>query len=99
MLDTLTIDTFLPRQGEPFRLVLAGGGDVSLTLTEVQALGGSTTGRSRTPFSLVFHAPSTTPVLPQRIYRLENEHLPGLELFLVPLGRDERGPRYEAVFT
>ena len=39
------------------------------------------------------------PALPQRIYRLEHAELGGLDLFLVPIGRDASGITYEAVFT
>jgi hypothetical protein len=38
-------------------------------------------------------------LLPQRIYRLEHDELGALDLFLVPIGRDDSGVRYEAVFT
>jgi hypothetical protein len=40
------------------------------------------------------------PVLQQQIYRLECEGLvESLDLFLVPIGPDANGMRYEAVFN
>jgi hypothetical protein len=54
--------------------------------------------RRRAPFSTVFRGPAT-PILPQRIYRLQHPEIGGFELFLVPIGPDERGMRYEAIFT
>jgi hypothetical protein len=39
------------------------------------------------------------PPLPQHIYALEHTSLGKLELFLVPIGPDERGMRYQAVFV
>jgi hypothetical protein len=52
----------------------------------------------RAQFSLLFRG-GPDPPLPQRIYRLEHERLGPLDLFLVPLGPDEAGQRYEAVFN
>ena len=49
-------------------------------------------------FSLVFRGPNTdTPV--QKVYMLQLAELGQLELFLVPIGPDETGMLYEAVFT
>ena len=49
-------------------------------------------------FSVYFHGPGDF-FLPQRIYKLEHEQLGEQELFLVPVGQNERGFRYEAVFS
>ena len=49
-------------------------------------------------FSLIFRA-AMTPVFPQRTYRLEHETLGPMDLFLVPIGPDETGMRYQAVFN
>jgi hypothetical protein len=102
MLDTVTIDTFQPHLGEIFRLVVEEEGEpvrIPLKLTEVSPWGpGASKGRPRVPFSLVFHTVAEA-VVPQAIYRLESDAMEDMELFLVPLGPDERGMRYEAVFT
>lgn len=37
--------------------------------------------------------------LPQRIYPMEHERLGGLEIFIVPVGRETGGLRYEAIFS
>ena len=39
------------------------------------------------------------PVLAQRIYPLDNQTLGRLEIFLVPIGPDDEGMRYQAVFN
>ena len=52
----------------------------------------------RLPFVATFRGPQE-PRLPQRIYRLDHDGLGTLELFLVPVGRDAQGVRYEAIFT
>jgi hypothetical protein len=46
----------------------------------------------------MFRGP-TGPILPQRIYRLRHPVMGELDLFLVPIGPDGEGMRYEAVFT
>ena len=65
-------------------------------LIDTRGLPKHSTGRE--PFSVVFRAPAT-PVLAQMIRRLEHPELGAFELFLVPIGPDDVGMRYEAVFT
>jgi hypothetical protein len=63
-------------------------------LIEAEPLGDN---RGR-PFALLFRV-EEGPTLPQKIYPLEHDRLGRLELFLVPVGPDEVGMRYEAVFS
>jgi hypothetical protein len=49
-------------------------------------------------FSAFFKGPRE-PFLPQRVYALEHDRMGAFELFLVPVGTDENGFRYEAVFN
>jgi hypothetical protein len=49
-------------------------------------------------FSLRFRGDRAM-VFPQRIYRLTHDAIGELELFLVPIGRDDTGTFYEAVFN
>jgi len=49
-------------------------------------------------FSILFRGPLETP-LPQRIYQLEHAQLGMVELFIVPVGMNEQGYEYEAVFN
>ena len=49
-------------------------------------------------FSLIFRG-ARKPVLPQQIYRLENEKFGAGELFLVPVGENQQGVEYEAAFN
>lgn len=99
MLETFTIETFQPRVGELFHLVVEGDQRLPTKLTEVVSWGeGAAAGRDRQPFSLIFHtAPQA--IYEQKIYRVENESMEPFEMFLSPIGPDERGMRYEAVFT
>ncbi len=52
----------------------------------------------RTPFSIVFRGPGEI-LLPQQMYRLENDKLGKIELFLVPIIPDQNNNFYEAVFN
>ena len=97
MLDRLTRDDFLPRVGETFR-VAESGADLVLTEAAGFSTAGAGAGPRKAPFSLLFRGPKQ-PVLPQRIWALENEALGRLEIFLVPIGPDADGMRYEAVFN
>jgi hypothetical protein len=91
----LTAEDFRPHLGTRFRLA---GGPVGFELIEVTNLSRTGSGGVRAPFSLVFRAPSEA-LLPQGIQKLEHDEFGVVELFLVPLGPDEAGMRYEAVFT
>ena len=101
MLEQLTADTFAPAVGDRFVLDDDAGVRLELELLESRlhepdAPATDASGR-RAPFSLLFLGPADS-VLPQRIYRLEHESLGPLEIFIVPVGRDESGTTYEAVF-
>ena len=50
------------------------------------------------PFSLVFQTTDKT-IFEQNTYMVKNKELDETQLFLVPIGSDENGVRYEAVFT
>lgn len=83
-------------RGDPFRVRPEDAPEFEVELVEVtEKLDG---GAARPQFSLVFRGGPDPPVA-QRIYRLEHEELGTLELFLVPIGPDQAGQRYEAVFT
>jgi hypothetical protein len=99
VLETFTVDTFAARLGE--RLAVATeAGTVDVELVEAVELDPRRRGASdtRVPFSVVFLGPPD-PVLPQGTYRFDHPELGGFEIFVVPIGRDEDGVRYEAVFT
>jgi hypothetical protein len=91
--DPLTVDTFAPAVGQTFGL----DSNVSLELVAAQAVAAEAPDGFRAPFRLEFRGPAE-PVLEQRIHRLEHAALGTLEIFLVPVGRDEGGTTYEAIF-
>ncbi|HEY4095926.1 MAG TPA: hypothetical protein VGM33_10465 [Baekduia sp.] len=101
MLARLTVATFAPAVGETFVLVDDDAGRLDLELLDARthapdAPPVDATG-VRSPFSLTFRGPRE-PLLPQRIRRLEHAAVGPLELFLVPIGQDATGTRYQAVF-
>lgn len=49
-------------------------------------------------FSVVFRGPLDMP-LGQGMFRMEHNSLESLDLFIVPVGRTEKGFEYEAVFN
>ncbi len=96
MLEKLKVEDFAGRVGERFRLDPGEGPTLDLELTEARGMPGGSDRRQ--PFSLVFRGPAE-PLLAQRIWRLEHTDLGALDIFLVPIGGDEKGMRYEAVFS
>ena len=103
MLENFTLETFAPLVGSVFALHADPTTTLELELELVEAapLGSArapSTEPARQPFSLVFRG-ALTPVAPQRVYQLDNAALGAFELFLVPIGPDEQGMQYQAIFT
>ena len=101
MLESFTIHTLSGHVGGKFRIYPDGSDPLEVELISATGLGGSAGAEPpvrRQPFSIVFRGPGDV-LLPQRIYRMEHAEIGSFELFLVPIGPDEKGLRYEAVFT
>jgi hypothetical protein len=98
-LATLTHADFVAHLNEDYSLHLPQK-PLSATLISAQQLpsrGAAQAGR-REPFSLIFRVTGAS-YLPQQIYALEHERLGRLDIFLVPIARDEQGLRMEAIFS
>jgi hypothetical protein len=94
----LQLSTFEPHLTEPFSIYLGDQYLLKVELVQAELSPWAHADATR-PFSLVFRGPPE-PLLPQQIYRLEGEGLESpLDLFLVPVGPDAEGMRYEAVFN
>jgi hypothetical protein len=94
---TLTAADFEPHVRDEFQIASPTGKiAVSLKLVEVHRLGRAV--RPDGAFSLLFLSPPG-PIYPQGTYPLTHATLGTLDLFLVPLGPNDSGNRYEAVFT
>ena len=106
MLDKLTSVDFMPALQHTFQLYVGPwgvphdpavhGAPRSVELIEVSSLvAGAVNAR---PFSIIFREAGRA-YLPQRTYTLEHAALGRLDLFLVPIGPDAVGMRYQAIFN
>ena len=90
----LNLDSFSAAVGESFE-VAGEGGALSLTLIEAESISGAA--RDGGAFRLLFRGPFE-PILPQATYGLTRNDA-ALDIFLVPIGQEESGTRYEAIFN
>jgi hypothetical protein len=101
VLRRLTVAACAAYAGEPFAVLLDDGTRLTLELIAATPYIGAdadeAAGGGRVPFSLLFRGPRTG-VLPQRTYRIAHAALGEFPLFLVPIGPDGAGMRYEAAF-
>lgn len=98
MLEKLTHDDFLKWLHQKYE-IHHDGAMLEVELTECRTL--PYPGRKdaqRVPFAVIFRGP-LQPVLSQRIYKLEGGSIGSLEIFIVPVGPDAVGMRYEAIFS
>ena len=91
-----------PHVGEAFRTYVDAGQSLDIQLIEATDLSArypsqQTEGRGR-PFSIVFRGPGDI-LLPQAIYQIAHDQIGTFDLFIVPIGGDKDGLRYEAVFN
>jgi hypothetical protein len=102
MLDRVTHGDFEPLCGTHFGADLRADPGLGLELIEVRLLPAPPTrpGRPprRRPFALTFLA-RTQVYVPQGTYPVTHDRLGRLEIFLVPVGRDDDGLLLEAVFS
>ncbi len=96
----LTLVRLQPLVGSTFSVALPEPWNLQLQLSEASPLSPATsfTGAFRAPFRLIFHGPAQ-PVHPQATLPLDHPQLGRVEIFLVPIGPDAIGMRYEAIFT
>ena len=103
MLEHLTSETFSPLTEHVFRAVPGTGQPTDLVLSACEETrSGSPNGQEgavrRVPLSLLFHDPDGG-YFEQQTCTLHHPDLGEFPLFLVPLGPDEAGMRYEAVIS
>lgn len=97
-LDELTFEMVKPLAGSPFEVTLPDGRAVTLVLDRVEGFEGRASAGRRAPFSIFFLGPGE-PMLPHGTYALRSARIDWPALFIVPIGRDERGTEYQAAFT
>jgi len=91
----LTKSAFAENLNTKFWLRDPAGERVAIDLVE---LNDSRSSPQNEAFSLLFRGDSRQ-VYPQRLYSVEHDTMGAFDLFLVPVGRDEKGTFYEAVFN
>ena len=97
------MDTFVERLGESFELATEAGETTVVTLSSCDAAPHTPPAEwgdsAPAPFSLLFHDSDASRFAPQQTFTVRHPELGEFELFLVPLGPDERGMGYEAVVS
>jgi hypothetical protein len=101
----VTLEVMKPLEGKTFSVSLPDGSETSMKLEEVigypermRRSRRNPAASLRTPFSLFFVG-SADRVLPQGVYDFQADDVQFPGMFIVPVGNDETGTEYEAVFT
>ncbi len=97
----LTHADFEPHVSTPFTIHYNAADELEVQLASVRAHGQQSESEpagQRRPFSLLFQS-TIQQYLPQGTYRIAHAALGELHLFIVPIGPNATGMRYEAVFT
>ncbi|MCF6376704.1 hypothetical protein L2K70_03730 [Nocardioides KLBMP 9356] len=101
-IEWLTHEHFAPLVGQDVEVDAGAAGTLTMRLAEATASevpgGPGPDGQQRVQFSLVFLGPHDAP-LPQATYVVTHQAVGEQEIFLVPIGRDADGVRYEAAFA
>jgi hypothetical protein len=95
MLEVLKISDFAEQVNSKFQMHIDEATAFELELVEANKHGAT---ESPYQFSLKFAAPHTAPIS-QGLYRLDHEKMGELQLFLVPIAKDNQWLYYEAVFN
>ena len=99
MAEQPTEESFSKHIDTKFRVQLEAPQPVELKLVEVRRYtSGSNEQGGMERFSAFFYGPPDI-FLQQGMYPLRHEEMGDIEIFLVPVGQDERGFRYEAVYN
>ena len=95
MRDNIPREEFSNSINTEFKLKIGESDVIKVELVTADDLGSTP---RQEQFSLVFRGPAA-PVLPQTIYQMEHATIGLFNVFLVPVGRDNLGVLYEAVFN
>lgn len=95
MLEELTRDAFFRHLDSRFQVKSGDAPAAELRLVEAEEHKSS---QRSERFSLIFQGPADAP-LAQGTYQFEHDQLGAFDLFIVPVGQDQSGMQYEAVFN
>jgi hypothetical protein len=96
-----TLEAFSGVVGDAFTVGVPPESSLAMRLVAATALRGSRPAAAHAAepgFALEFLGPRD-PVLPQAIYRFSHASLGAHDIFIVPVGREDDGVRYEAIFN
>ena len=99
MTELQTAENFEKNLNTTFRLQMETPQPIDLTLAEVAVRPSEPNeqdGMAR--FSVMFFGPPEF-CLPQQMYRLAHPEMGEFDVFLVPIGKEEKGFNYEAVYN
>ena len=95
----LTKKLFDELENKDFEIKINENNNESFSLIEIKSVNSHTTAEGQAePFALLFQSNNET-IYDQGIYTLKNIELNEINIFLVPIGSNETGTQYEAVFT
>jgi hypothetical protein len=96
----LTVDVFMPLEQQTFFLHYHSQAPAPLQLISVKPFQASySRPGGRVPFSMIFRASSRDFYMQQGTYPLEHTQIGKPEIFFVPIGPDDQGMLFEAVFN
>lgn len=93
----LTLDVWSGLVGDSLLLQFDDGSSVDLRVTAAEPAPGDPA-RNAGAYSVLFAGPED-PYLPQQIWPLSHPDIGEHQIFLVPIGQDDSGYQYEAVFS
>lgn len=103
MTSIIELETFAPYESTTFKVDVGDNETMDLELIEVKSIKMVDENRDgdmrQEPFRLTFRGGPKDAYIPQQILKLTHDELGDLEIFLVPLGPDSDGMRYEAIFN
>lgn len=101
MLDKLTSGDFAPYLTQEFRIYYDEDAFLPVILTSVKDNPQPPIKADRRQgFSIIFRSePAATVALHQHIFKIEHPEMGSYEIFIVPVGLDEDGRYYQAVFN
>jgi len=98
-MEQITYTDFKPFLNDTFRIEVNPSSLVDMDLVSVDPLGNNPEQDEDQAFAVVFRSDVTDDNLLQRLYTVKHPEMGDIEAFLVSIGADEVGMRYEAVFT
>lgn len=98
MLDTLTKEVFEKYLNTTFHIQFQPEVVLEAELIQVRSLQGDSP-LERPPFALLFRTAQQGQYYTQATFMLSHPELESIPIFLSPLGPDEKGMTYEAIFS